>query len=176
MEAVVAPTLAGLHAEGVRYRGVLFVGLMVTPEGVKVLEYNVRLGDPETQAVLPLLESDLLELLEATAAGRLAELTPRWSEAASACVVLAAPGYPGGYPTGLPLSVPEGLPENTLVFHAGTAVGESGLVSSGGRVLGVVALAPTLEGAVEAAYAGVEAVGFKNAHLRRDIGGRLTPQ
>jgi len=176
MEAVVAPTLAGLHAEGVRYRGVLFVGLMVTPEGVKVLEYNVRLGDPETQAVLPLLESDLLELLEATAAGRLAELTPRWSEAASACVVLAAPGYPGGYPTGLPLSVPEGLPENTLVFHAGTAVGESGLVSSGGRVLGVVALAPTLKRAVEAAYAGVEAVGFKNAHLRRDIGGRLGPQ
>jgi phosphoribosylamine--glycine ligase len=173
METVVRPTLAGLRAEGVSYRGVLFIGLMLTPEGVKVLEYNVRFGDPETQAVLPLLESDLLELLEATAAGRLAEVTPRWSDAAAACVVLAAPGYPGGYPTGLPLSVPETLPENTLVFHAGTARGEGGLVSSGGRVLNVVALAPTLSEAVTAAYAGVDTVDFKNAHLRRDIGGRL---
>jgi phosphoribosylamine---glycine ligase len=173
MDTVVAPTLAGLRAEGVRYRGVLFVGLMLTAGGIRVLEYNVRFGDPETQAVLPLLESDLLELLEATAAGRLAEVTPRWSAAAAACVVLAAPGYPGGYPTGLPLSVPEVLPENTLVFHAGTARGEAGLVSSGGRVLNVVALAPTLGEAVAAAYAGVDAVDFKNAHLRRDIGGRL---
>lgn len=173
MDTVVRPTLAGLRAEGVSYRGVLFIGLMLTPEGVKVLEYNVRFGDPETQAVLPLLESDLLELLEATAAGRLAEVTPRWSDVAAACVVLAAPGYPGGYPTGLPLSVPKALPENTLVFHAGTAYGESGLVSSGGRVLNVVALAPTLGEAVTAAYAGVDAVDFKNAHLRRDIGGRL---
>ena len=173
MANVVTPTLQGLRAEGVSYRGVLFIGLMLAAEGVRVLEYNVRFGDPETQAVLPLLESDLLELLEATAAGRLGGVTPRWSDGAAACVVLAAPGYPGGYPTGLPLSVPDTLPGDTLVFHAGTAQGEDGLVSSGGRVLNVVARAETLETAVEKAYAGVQAVDFKNAHLRRDIGGRL---
>jgi len=173
METVVTPTLAGLRAEGVAYRGVLFIGLMLTPKGVKVLEYNVRFGDPETQAVLPLLESDLLELLAATADGRLAEVTPGWSGGAAACVVLAAPGYPGGYPTGLPLSVPDTLPDDTLVFHAGTAREETGLVSSGGRVLNVVACAETLGAAVEAAYRGVEVIDFKNAHLRRDIGGRL---
>lgn len=173
MKTVVTPTLEGLRAEGLTYRGVLFVGLMLTADGPQVLEYNVRFGDPETQTVLPLLESDLLELLEATAAGRLAGVTPRWSAGAAACVVLAAPGYPGGYPTGLPLSLPESLPEGTFVFHAGTARTEGGLVSSGGRVLNVVAVAETLPGAVEAAYRGVDAIDFPNAHLRRDIGGRL---
>ena len=173
MDTIVTPTLAGLRAEGLSYRGVLFIGLMVTDEGVKVLEYNVRFGDPETQAVLPLLESDLLELLEATAAGRLHEVTPRWLHSASACVVLAAPGYPGGYPTGLPLKLPNSLPENTQVFHAGTALGERGLVSSGGRVLNVVAWAETLPEAVADAYRGVAAIDFPNMHLRRDIGGRL---
>ncbi len=176
MAGVVTPTLEGLRAEGVSYRGVLFIGLMLSPEGVRVLEYNVRFGDPETQAVLPLLESDLLELLEATAAGQLKAVTPRWSDGAAACVVLAAPGYPGGYPTGLSLSVPDTLPDDTLIFHAGTALGENGLVSSGGRVLNVVAYAETLETAVEKAYAGVQAVDFKNAHLRRDIGGRLSEE
>ena len=170
---MVAPTLKGLRAEGIVYRGVLFIGLMLTPGGVRVLEYNVRFGDPETQVVLPLLGSDLLELLEATAAGRLKEVTPNWKDRAAACVVLAAPGYPGGYPTGLPLGVPDTLPDDTLVFHAGTARGEGGLVSSGGRVLNVVAFAETLEAAVEGAYRGVEVVDFKNAHLRRDIGRRL---
>ncbi len=178
METIVTPTLAGLRAEGMTYRGVLFIGLMVTDTGVEVLEYNVRFGDPETQAVLPLLESDLLEQLEATAAGRLAGVTPRWSSAASACVVLASPGYPGGYPSGLPLTLPLTLPDNTRIFHAGTAVeknesGEERLVSSGGRVLNVVAWADTLAEAVMAAYRGVDAVDFPNAHRRRDIGGRL---
>ncbi len=173
MQAVVTPTLGGLRAEGLTYRGVLFVGLMLTEGGPHVLEYNVRFGDPETQTVLPLLESDLLELLEATAAGRLAGVTPRWSAGAAACVVLAAPGYPGGYPTGLPLSLPESLLEGTFVFHAGTARSEAGLVSSGGRVLNVVAAADTLQNAVAATYRGVDAVDFPNAHLRRDIGGRL---
>ena len=173
METIVTPTLEGLRAEGMTYRGVLFIGLMVTDSGTQVLEYNVRFGDPETQAVLPLLESDLLGLLEATAAGRLAEVTPRWSNRASACVVLASPGYPGGYPSGLPLSLPETLPDNTRIFHAGTALREGALVSSGGRVLNVVAWADTLNEAVAAAYQSVDAVDFPNAHLRRDIGGRL---
>ncbi len=173
MERIVTPTLTGLRAEGMTYRGVLFIGLMVTDAAAKVLEYNVRFGDPETQAVLPLLESDLLELLEATAAGHLAEVTPRWSNQASACVVLASPGYPGGYPSGLPLKVPETLPDNTRIFHAGTALQVEALVSSGGRVLNVVAWADTLTEAVAAAYRGVDAVDFPNAHVRRDIGGRL---
>ena len=151
----------------------MFIGLMLTSEGVKVLEYNVRFGDPETQAVLPLLESELLELLEATSAGTLAEVAPRWSSKSSACVVLAAPGYPGDYPPSLPLRVPEVLPENTLVFHAGTARQEGELVSSGGRVLNVVALADTLPKAVAAAYRGVAQIDFPGAHVRRDIGGRL---
>ena len=170
---IVAPTLAGLRAEGVSYRGVMFIGLMLTDAGVRVLEYNVRFGDPETQAVLPLLESDILELLEATAAGTLSAVRPRWSSRASACVVLAAPGYPGGYPTGLPLRVPELLPEGALVFHAGTAREDGELVSSGGRVLNVVALADTLPEAVAAVYQAVAAIDFPGAHLRRDIGGRL---
>jgi phosphoribosylamine--glycine ligase len=172
-QTIIAPTLAGLRAEGMPYRGVMFIGLMVTDMGVKVLEYNVRFGDPETQTVLPLLESDLLDLLEATAAGRLAEVTPRWSAHAAACVVLAAPGYPGGYPSGLPLRLPDALPEGTLVFHAGTVLEDGKLISSGGRVLNVVALADDLSEAVAAAYRGVDAIDFPGAHLRRDIGGRL---
>jgi len=174
MARIVAPTLEGLEDEGVTYRGVLFVGLMVTPSGVKVLEYNVRLGDPEAQTVLPLLESDLLEVLEATVEGRLREQRLSWSGGASACVVMAAPGYPGGYPEGLPLSVPGDLPENVLVFHAGTAEREGGLVSSGGRVLNVVALADDLGRAALDAYGAVDRIGFPNAHVRRDIGGRLS--
>lgn len=173
LATVVEPTLAGLRDEGMHYRGVMFIGLMKTPAGVKVLEYNVRFGDPETQAVLPLLESDLLELLEAVIDGNLAEVTPRWSASASTCVVLAAPGYPGGYPSGLPLRVPEALPPETFVFHAGTALQEGQLVSSGGRVLNVVALAQTLPDAVAAAYEAVAQIDFPNAHWRRDIGGRL---
>ena len=177
MDTIVTPTLSGLRAEGITYRGVLFIGLMVTDVGVKVLEYNVRFGDPETQAVLPLLKSDLLNLLEATTEGRLAEATPAWSEqwssGAAACAVLAAPGYPGGYPTGLPLTLPKTLPENVQIFHAGTALGETGLVSSGGRVLNMVAWAETLAQAVADVYGGVALVDFPNMHLRRDIGGRL---
>jgi phosphoribosylamine--glycine ligase len=173
MRTVVAPTLAGLRAEGVTYRGVLFIGLMVTEEGVKVLEYNVRFGDPETQVVLPLLKSDLLELLEATADGRLGEVTPTWSDAASACVVLAAPGYPGAYTTGLPVALPSELEPGTFVFHAGTARDGGRLVSAGGRVLNVVAVRPALAEAVAAAYRTVDRVTLEGAHLRRDIGGRL---
>lgn len=176
LATIVEPTLAGLRAEGMTYRGVMFIGLMVTDAGVKVLEYNVRFGDPETQAVLPLLESDLLELLEATAAGTLSGVTPRWSERASACVVLAAPGYPGGYASRLPLRLPEFLPEDTLIFHAGTALEGGRLVSSGGRVLNVVALAHTLPEAVAAVYRAVDEIEFPGAHLRRDIGGRLADE
>ena len=169
---IVAPTLRGLREEGITYKGVLFIGLMLTDEGVKVLEYNVRLGDPETQVVLPLLETDLVGVLEAVIDERLHEVTLSWSPKRAACVVMAAPGYPGDYPKGLPLSVPP-LPENVTVFHAGTSLQQGRLVSSGGRVLGMTALADSLEEAVASAYEAVERVDFEGAHYRRDIGRRV---
>ncbi len=169
---IIEPTLKGLRDEGVTYKGVLFIGLMVTEGGVKVLEYNVRLGDPETQVVLPLLETDLVDVLEAVIDERLHEVTLRWSPKRAACVVMAAPGYPGDYPKGLPLSVPP-LPENITVFHAGTSLRDGRLVSSGGRVLGVTALADTLDEAVRSAYGAVDEIDFRGAHYRRDIGQRL---
>lgn len=182
-ETIVLPTLAGLKREGLRYRGVIFIGLMKTAKGVKVLEYNVRFGDPETQAVLPLLQSDVLELLLATAEGRLAEVQPAWSDEASATVVMAAPGYPGDYQKGIAITIPEEVKAQALIFHAGTvhtgpvhegACGAQGqLASSGGRVLNVGATAATLTEAIAAAYQAVDAVDFPGAHFRRDIGGRL---
>ena len=169
---IVEPTLRGLREEGVTYKGVLFIGLMLTSAGVKVLEYNVRLGDPETQVVLPLLETDLADILEAVIDERLHEVNLRWSSQSAACVVMAAPGYPGDYPKGLPLGIPP-LPKNVTVFHAGTSLQGGHLVSSGGRVLGVTALADTLEEAVTSAYGAAEEVHFEGAHYRRDIGRRV---
>ncbi len=169
---IVEPTLRGLREEGVIYKGVLFIGLMLTEAGVKVLEYNVRLGDPETQVVLPLLKTDLVDVLEAVIEERLHEVKLEWSAGHAACVVMAAPGYPGDYPKGLPFNIPP-LPENVTVFHAGTSLQDGRWVSSGGRVLGVTALADTLAGAVRSAYGAVEKVHFEGAHYRRDIGRRV---
>ena len=169
---IVAPTLKGLRDEGVKYKGVLFIGLMITPGGVKVLEYNVRLGDPETQVVLPLLETDLFKVFQAVIDERLDEVKLEWSSQCAACVVMAALGYPGDYPKGLPLSIPA-LSKNVTIFHAGTSLRDGQLATSGGRVLGVTALADNLEEAVEAAYQAVAEVDFKDAHYRRDIGRRL---
>lgn len=170
--SIVRPTLTGLIDEGVEYRGVLYFGLMLTDDGPKLLEYNVRLGDPETQVVLPLLADDLLDVLEAVIDRRLAGTQLHWKPLCAACVVMAAPGYPGAYATGTPLQVfePE---ERLLAFHAGTSAGPDGLVSNGGRVLGVTALASGVREAVAAAYRGVDRVTFPGAHYRRDIGSRL---
>lgn len=170
---IIEPTLSGLRAEGIRYRGVLFIGLMVTPGGIQVLEYNCRFGDPETQALLPLLDSSLLELLLAVTETRLAEHQLRWAERAAACVVLAAPGYPGAYPRGLPITLPPALPEGVSVLHAGTARQGGQLVSAGGRVLNVTAVAPGLAEATRRAYAGIQQIELPGAHYRRDIGARL---
>ena len=172
IDEVVVPTLRGLRAEGLFYRGVLFIGLMLTPAGARVLEYNVRLGDPETQAVLPLLENDLLDVLEAVADGRLHELDLRWSQESAACVVMAAPGYPGPYEKGVPLDIPE--LDGVTVFHAGTAWQGGRLVSSGGRVLGVTAVGKDLRAALGRAYGGAAEVGFPGAQYRRDLGNGLT--
>ena len=172
MEQVVAPTLRGLEAEGLFYRGILFIGLMVTAAGVRVLEYNVRLGDPETQVVLPLLENDLLSIFEALLDGGLHETTLRWSQESAACVVMAAPGYPSVFEKGVPLDIPE--LDDATVFHAGTAWQDGRLVSSGGRVLGVTAVGARLQAALDKAYDGVTKIGFPGAQYRRDLGRGLT--
>jgi phosphoribosylamine---glycine ligase len=174
LRRIVEPTLAGLRAEGTPLVGTLFVGLMLTEEGPQVLEYNVRFGDPETQVLLPLLDTDLYELLQAAAVGRLDRVEVRWRPGAAACVVMAAPGYPGAYPRGIPLAIPADLGPDVVVFHAGTALGEEHLVSAGGRVLAVTAMAVDREAAVRRAYEAVARITFPGAHFRRDIGARPT--
>ncbi|MEX2542669.1 MAG: phosphoribosylamine--glycine ligase [Trueperaceae bacterium] len=168
---IVERTLAGLRSDGVDYRGVLYFGLMLTDEGPKLLEYNVRLGDPETQVVLPLLGSDLVDVMDAVIDRRLGELEPSWTDLAAACVVMAAPGYPGIYRQGIPLRL-FAPSERLMVFHAGTARDSGNLVSSGGRVLNIVAVAEDVRSAVDAAYAGVRRIDFPGAQFRRDIGSR----
>lgn len=170
---IVEPTLAGARADGLDFRGVLFVGLMLTDEGPRVLEYNVRFGDPEAQAILVRLRSDLAEIFDAVARGRLAELRVEWSEEASACVVLAAPGYPERPQTGSPISglgEASGL-EGVRVFHAGTSRADEGhFLTAGGRVLGVTSTGATLERALGRCYEAAALVRWEGIHYRRDIG------
>jgi phosphoribosylamine--glycine ligase len=168
-EEILWPLVRGLEAEGVVYRGVIYAGLMLTREGPKVLEFNARFGDPEAQAVLPLLQSDLVELALKVAEGRLQGTRLSWREGAAACVVLAAPGYPENPRKGIPLHLPE-PPEGVLLFHAGTRREGGRLVSAGGRVLNVVGLGKDLKEALERAYAFIPRVGFPGAVYRRDIG------
>ena len=172
MEGILRPAVEGMAKEGTEYRGVLYAGLMITREGPKVLEFNCRFGDPESQAVLPLFEGDLVDVLEATIEGRLEEAEVRNSQEAAVCVVLASGGYPGKYKKG---KVIEGLDElenmeDVLVFHAGTAKRDGKLVTNGGRVLGVTALGPDIPRAIERAYEAVAKVHFEGMHYRRDIG------
>jgi len=165
---VMEPFMAGLKKDGLLFRGLLFPGIMVTPDGPKVLEFNCRFGDPETQVLLPRLESDLLDILEAAADNRVASVIPAWrDDQAAACVVLASGGYPAKYETGKPIT---GLPRPDA-FHAGTRRDENGrLVTSGGRVLGVFALGEDLAQARAAAYAAVDEISFAGMYCRRDIG------
>ena len=171
-ERILWPTLAGLLAEGAPFVGVLYAGVMLTDAGPKVVEFNCRFGDPEAQAVLPLLESDLLEIIKACLDGRLSPGLVRFSRGASAVVVLAAAGYPERPDKGVPVMLPAGEQEGRI-YHAGTAVQRGYLVSDGGRVLSVQASAPDLAGALRRAYALVDRIGFPGALLRRDIGFRL---
>jgi phosphoribosylamine--glycine ligase len=169
---VLQPFLRGIQAEGIKYQGLLFPGLMLTKRGLAVLEFNARFGDPETQALLPRLTSDLVELLEATLNGRLPEVTPRWSSAASVCVVLASKGYPDRADTGKPIV---GLTEaaalkDVLVFHAGTREQEDRIVTAGGRVLGITALGDSIRSARRKAYDAVGMIEFDGCYFRRDIG------
>ena len=173
MDTIFLPTLAAMRAEGCPFKGCLYFGLMLTPRGPKVIEYNCRFGDPETQVVLPLLKTDLLTVMQAVENETLGDLTVEWSEGAAACVILASGGYPGHYEKGKAITLPETLPENVTVYHAGDALtAEGSLVTSGGRVLGVTATAATLEEALRDAYAVADATGFEGKYLRRDIGRR----
>jgi phosphoribosylamine--glycine ligase len=170
--SVLQPTIDGLAARGTPYIGVLYAGLILTTDGPKVLEFNCRFGDPETQAILPLLETDLAEIMLACVEGRLDSVDVRWKASACATVVLAAPGYPGVYPKGLSISGLEHFApdENAVVFHAGTAQQSDQTVTAGGRVLAVSAPGLDLPAALFAAYRAVERIHFEGMHYRRDIG------
>ncbi len=168
METIFLPTVRAMKAEGRTFKGCLYFGLMLTPNGPKVIEYNCRFGDPETQVVLPLLESDLLTIMQATTNGTLAETEVKFSNGHACCVVMASEGYPGKYTTGHKLTIPAEIKDD--VFVAGAKLNGEDLLTAGGRVLGVTATANSLEAAIDAAYAKVKDVHFANAFYRRDIG------
>lgn len=168
MDEIFLPTVNAMNAEGRTFRGCLYFGLMLTGNGPKVIEYNCRFGDPETQVVLPLLESDLLDIMRATADGTLDSVDVRFADGAACCVVMASEGYPVSYEKGFEISIPADLEK--YVYVAGAAEKNGHLVTSGGRVLGVTATADTLSDAVKAAYERVKRIGFGNAFYRNDIG------
>ena len=175
MKEIFLPTIAAMNSEDRTFRGCLYFGLMLTPDGPKVIEYNCRFGDPETQVVLPLLEGDLLHIMEACTNGTLADEDVKFSDGAAACVILASGGYPVAYEKGKPISglVDGQLPdeENVTVYHSGTALTEDGtLVTNGGRVLGVTATGPRLTNALSHAYEAAEKIHFDKLHKRSDIG------
>jgi phosphoribosylamine--glycine ligase len=174
MAAIVRPTIATMAKRGVPYRGVLYAGLMITADGPKLIEFNVRFGDPEAQVLMMLLESDLIELMTATAGGRLDAITPRWRDGAALTVVMAASGYPGAYAKGSPIAgiAAANALAGVKVFHAGTAITDGRLVAAGGRVLNVTARAATIAEAQARAYAAVAAIDWPDGFCRRDIGWR----
>jgi phosphoribosylamine--glycine ligase len=171
MRSIVEPTLSGLAADGIRYHGFLYIGLMLTTDGPKVLEFNCRLGDPETQAILARVDFDLAEVLRSAAVRQLDPGKLRWRPGASACVVLASKGYPGNYSVGKAISGLTGVDGNNgvKVLHAGTKLIGDVLATSGGRVLGVTSAAPTIEAALSAVYTAIGSIHFDGMHYRRDI-------
>ncbi len=170
--SVLQTTIDGLRAEGRPFVGVLYAGLMLTPDGPRVLEFNARFGDPETQVILPLLESDLVEVLLACAEGRLGDIDVTWRQGAAACVVMASEGYPGPYPKDLPIAGLDQAPTDAFVFHAGTREFAEQVVTAGGRVLAVSGWGVDIRSALDRAYAAVGAISFSGMHFRRDIGWR----
>ena len=168
MKTIFLPTIEAMNKEGRTFKGCLYFGLMITKNGPKVIEYNCRFGDPETQVVLPLLESDLLEIMQAVADERLSEVEVKFSKKSACCVVMASNGYPGKYETGFEIKIDEDI--NADVFVAGAKLKDGKVVTGGGRVLGVVSVADTLENAVKASYENVKYVSFENAFYRNDIG------
>ena len=170
MKEIFLPTIDAMNKEGRTFKGCLYFGLMITKDGPKVIEYNCRFGDPETQVVLPLLKSDLLTVMQATTNGTLRDTKVEFDSGCTCCVIMASKGYPVAYEKGFEMTIPaEVLPS---VYVAGASINDGKLVTNGGRVLGVNAVAPTLEDAISAAYAKVEKISFDNAFYRRDIGKR----
>jgi len=174
MDRIITPTIRGMTGEGTPFKGILFAGLMITKDGPKLIEYNVRFGDPECQAMMMRLKSDALEMLLACAEGRLAKTKLEWHDEAALTVVMAAKGYPGSYAKGSEIGGLDAAGEidNVVVFHAGTLDGDGKIIANGGRVLGVTALAPTIKKAQKLAYKGVDAIDWPDGFCRRDIGWR----
>lgn len=174
IDKLIRPTLAALAEKGVHYRGVLYAGIILTDDGPKLLEYNCRFGDPETQVVLPLLKTDLVDVIEASLSSRLDEIKLEWYNKKAVCVVLASGGYPGDYDTGFPIvGLSDAESAGVIVFHAGTKSDKGRIVTSGGRVLGVTALGEDFKDAIDGAYTAVGKIEFSGMHYRKDIGKRV---
>lgn len=171
-KTIFEPTIEAMNKEGRTFKGCLYFGLMLTPKGPKVIEYNARFGDPETQVVLPRLETDLVDICEAVIDGTLGDLDIKWKKGAAACVVMASGGYPESYKKGIEMSGldEKGGVEGAIVYHAGTKLENGKFYTNGGRVLGVTAVDDTLDGALKKAYEAVEKISFEGAHYRKDIG------
>ena len=170
METIFLPTMNAMNSEGRTFKGCLYFGLMLTPNGPKVIEYNCRFGDPETQVVLPLLESDLLEVMQAVTEERLSDVEVKFSNGCACCVIMASQGYPSSYEKGYEITIPKEVANS--VYVAGATIMDGKLLTSGGRVLGVTATEDTLESAIDSAYALVKNISFANAYYRHDIGKR----
>lgn len=172
MDEIIVPMIRALDAEGRAYSGVIYAGLMITGTGPKVLEFNARFGDPETQPVLSLLETDLIEIIDAILEKRLDSIDIKWKKQSSVCVVLASGGYPGSYEKGKVIKGLDQVSPETMVFHAGTAKKDGEIVTAGGRVLGVTAVGPDILAAIKSAYETVEKISFDGMQYRKDIGCR----
>ena len=171
MNTIFLPTIEAMNKEGRTFKGCLYFGLMLTPKGPKVIEYNCRFGDPETQVVLPRLKTDIMDIFEAINNETLADLHIEWDDRACTCVIMASGGYPKSYPKGIEINgLTDGQLDGVTVYHAGTKRDGDKLVTSGGRVLGVTALGESIEDALAKSYAGVEKIKFDGAHYRKDIG------
>ncbi|MBQ8974372.1 MAG: phosphoribosylamine--glycine ligase, partial [Oscillospiraceae bacterium] len=171
METIFKPTVEAMNREGRTFKGVIYFGLMLTPTGPKVVEYNARFGDPETQPILSMLETDILDIFEAVVDERLDSVDIKWKSGAACCVVMASGGYPVEYKKGYEITGLDKVPEDIIVYHAGTRLSESGaFLTNGGRVLGVTALGEDLPSAIARAYEGVGYIDFTDAHYRTDIG------
>ncbi len=174
MESIFLPTINAMKAEGRTFKGCLYFGLMVTPKGVKVIEYNCRFGDPETQVVLPLLDADLVDIFEAIYNGKLADVDIKWKNECCSCVVMASGGYPQSYPKGIEMNGMDdkGQVDGVFVYHAGTKFADGKFLTNGGRVLGVTATGESLQAALDKSYDAVKKITFDGAHYRTDIGQR----
>ena len=174
IERIIRPVIRAMEEEGRGYRGILYTGLMICKDGPRVLEFNARFGDPEAEAVLPLLDTDLVDVIESIIAGRLNQVAVRWRNGASACVVLASKGYPGAYTKGVEIKGLSGIndTDELMVFHAGTSIANGRLVTSGGRVLCVTAVGKDIADARDRAYLGISKIDFDGIHFRKDIGAK----